>query len=307
MRFLITSTNNVPNYGWGQALKELGHEVYMWEMQTKPAFDIFDEFQPDFVIAEAKQINRSLFKCLLANASKLKKVLLWLGGWTAIPQYDWICKDIIASDAERETVLYLKDKIPLLGLAYTSNDFACNSHFMWEHEGKIDYISTKPACALAEGEFKEELACDILYYGPRTPRALEFIPKICTMEYNVKVFSDEVTDWGLAQYLGRLSPTEKANAFASAKVSLAMLSRSDYIPDETPYNILGAGGSCVSTESAWIKQSLDLCDEITTIYKPQDIWFPVEHHAHYKRYGVPIIKSDHRYIHRVKKALKGLI
>lgn len=310
MRVLVTRTTSAPNYGWALALKELGHEVFYWDIRATPAFDVFSEFAPQIIIAEACQINKGLFKCLLKYSAQLKSVALWLRGWTALPQYDWIDKSIMASDAERETVLYLKDKLPLLGLVYTSGEFACNSHFMWDYEGKVNYVSTQPACCLPKGNYREELACDIVYCGARTKRALAWIPKICNLDYKVKIFSkwdDEVIDWGLAQYLGQLSPQDEADAYASAKVSLALLERQDYLPNEAPYNIVGAGGSCLCTESRTIKNVFELDENISYFYKPEDVWFKVENCAHYKKFGMEEVRSEHTYINRVKKALAGVL
>ena len=42
----------------------MGHEVEIWEKGHTPAFDVFDEFEPDIFMGQTYNLDEAIFKCI---------------------------------------------------------------------------------------------------------------------------------------------------------------------------------------------------------------------------------------------------
>ena len=98
MKILISSDGPHAHYyirlGWGRAFEAAGHKVYIWDIASKPAFDAFDEFEPDLFMGQTYNLNDAVYKCI-KNRPHLKVVMRGS---------DW-------GDMEKEID---KDKFPIL-------------------------------------------------------------------------------------------------------------------------------------------------------------------------------------------------
>ena len=68
MRIMISSDGIHAHYfirqGWARAFSYAGHEAILWDINTKNAFDAFDEFEPDLFIGQTYNVNSAIFKCI---------------------------------------------------------------------------------------------------------------------------------------------------------------------------------------------------------------------------------------------------
>ena len=68
MKILISSDGPHAHYyirlGWGRAFEASGHKVYIWDIASKPAFDAFDEFEPDLFMGQTYNLNDAVYKCI---------------------------------------------------------------------------------------------------------------------------------------------------------------------------------------------------------------------------------------------------
>ena len=64
MKILISSDGPHAHYyirmSWAKVFRAMGHDVVLWEKDHKPAFDAFDEFEPDLFMGQTYHINEAL-------------------------------------------------------------------------------------------------------------------------------------------------------------------------------------------------------------------------------------------------------
>lgn len=80
MKILCDNTDPKLYYtrlGLTSVLRILGHEVIEWDSRTKPAFDVFDENEPDIVLATEETLSsRPVTKCLCERGDGIQTVRL---------------------------------------------------------------------------------------------------------------------------------------------------------------------------------------------------------------------------------------
>ena len=68
MKILISNDGPHAHYyirmSWLKVFSAMGHEVQIWEKGQRPAFDVFDEFEPDIFMGQTYNLNEATFKCI---------------------------------------------------------------------------------------------------------------------------------------------------------------------------------------------------------------------------------------------------
>ena len=83
MKILISSDGFHAHYhirmSWARVFQSLGAEVSLWNIDSKPVFDAFDEFEPDIFIGQTYHITESLIKCIEERPNL--KVMMRASDW----------------------------------------------------------------------------------------------------------------------------------------------------------------------------------------------------------------------------------
>jgi spore maturation protein CgeB len=228
----VMSLNNCVKRGIGRVFSSLEHQFVYWYETEKPAFDAFSEYEPDIFICSLNELSRATVKNLVARPKT--KVIYKVPEWNSL------------GDAEKEAVINLKSKYNIPNFAFSNSDMPIHD---WEIYANIKCIWLPNAVDIfdfAQAKFDDSLATDLCFVGNHSNERFEILSKYLNKNSSVKLFGK--TAWRLPYYLGYLEDNEIKNAYASAKVSLNLETRSNYI-SERPFNILAAGGVCLSTDS----------------------------------------------------------
>lgn len=228
MRILIANDGPSAFYyirlGYARVFSSMGHEVALWDINNKPAMDVFDEFQPDLFMGQSYNLNRSI-----VNAIKERpwtKVIMKAGDWGSlsnqIPNDYQILK---ASEQEKRFVLdlYNTTKKPDFLHIYYHPDYIDDTHGFWKNEG-VPVQSLMLAADIFEytnGEKRPEFESDITYVGGYWEYKAQvlnkyLVPLCYTTDYNIKIFGNSV--WPVPQYCGFLQPELTSDALASATI-----------------------------------------------------------------------------------------
>ena len=83
MKILISSDGPHAHYyirmSWLKVFRAMGHDVQLWHKDEKPAFDIFDEFEPDLFMGQTYNLDDALFKCIKCRPQM--KVVMRASDW----------------------------------------------------------------------------------------------------------------------------------------------------------------------------------------------------------------------------------
>ncbi len=84
MKVMISSDGPHAHYyirlGWAKVFQAIGHEVILWDTNTKSAYDEFDEFEPDIFTRQTYNMNRSHFNCIKYRPKM--KVVMRASDWS---------------------------------------------------------------------------------------------------------------------------------------------------------------------------------------------------------------------------------
>lgn len=287
MKILISNdspfAHSFERVGLGRAFGYSGYQVCLWDIHSKSAFDIFNEFQPDIFIGQAYNLTRSLIKCLLLRPNL--RVCLKAGDWG--PFYNnWSEQDhakypiLMASAEEKENVLLLhsKGQLDFLFIHYHP-DYIANTHGHWIKEG-IKVISLMNAADVFDytnGQYKDELACDIGFVGGRwgyKARTLDrYILPLCNPEskYSIKIFGNQ--PWNVPQYCGNLPTQLVKHLFSSATIcpSISEPHSQDFGFDiiERPFKLLSNKAFVISDYVDGLRKLYNE-DELVMVKSPEE-------------------------------------
>jgi len=212
--------------GYARALAACGHDVVLWDIHTKPAIDIFDEFKPDLVWIQSYNIERGLFRAILEHPET--KIIVTASDWGQYSDTINIEKYPIqrASPTELDWIeLFIKNgrKLDLITCHYHDNSMK-TTHEYWIKNGFN--VRGLPCAAdisdYTSGRFMPELESDICFIGGYWPKKGEILDKwlipLCSPELNlnIKIFGNR--GWGVPQYCGNLDTKYVRHAFKSAKL-----------------------------------------------------------------------------------------
>jgi hypothetical protein len=262
MKILI-SHDNSPAHGFirtglGRAFSACGHEVIIWDINSKSVFDAFDEFNPDLVLSQTYNLTDAWIKVLAERPQT--KVILRASDYG--PFTDEIHSKgypiLIASFEERNRLMRLRDKT---GKPDFLHNHYIQSSIEKTHEGWIkDGFDVKSLCSGADvfdftgGRSRPELESDICFVGGRWGYKSKTLDKwllpLCgpDSKYKIKIFGNQ--PWGIPQYLGVIQQPFTRDALASAKIcpniSEPHSQHFGYDIIERPWKLLSNNCFCIS-------------------------------------------------------------
>ena len=231
MKILISSDGPHAHYyirlGWGRAFKAAGHKVYIWDIASKPAFDAFDEFEPDLFMGQTYNLNDAVYKCI-KNRPHLKVVMRG-SDWGDMEKE--IDKDkfpiLTANEEEKRLLEKLKKETgkPDFVHNHYHQNWIEKTHNKWRDIGiePVSLLHGADVFDFANGQVVDHLKSDVSFIGgywPYKAKCLDkYLVRLChpVGKFNVKIFGS--SDWPVVQYQGRISGEQQKDVFRSAIVS----------------------------------------------------------------------------------------
>lgn len=213
--------------GLARAFAAGGHEVLLWDIHSKSAIDMFDEFKPTVLSSQTYNIDRGLIRALQDNPQC--KVFMKAADWSPFSESIDLKKYpvLVATEQEIknvETLRKLTGKPDFLDIHYHRNRIK-QTHSHWTDKLGITVNSLMPATDIMDyvgGERLPEYESDICFVGGKWGYKSKCIDSwllpLCdiSLGLNVKIFGNK--HWGIPQYCGTIDNNDVKHAFASAKV-----------------------------------------------------------------------------------------
>lgn len=319
MNILITdrlSANHYIAVGWGNAFASLGHNVYLWNPEKIPAFDIFNKFNPDILLTSSWQLDRAQIKCIAQRPNL--KVLVSLSNWGTTD------KDLdektthIASTQERSNVEALVKAAPhvKLGLCQYADRYVGETHNGWRDVGVetfglplgadiTNFPLTYPSSA-----YRSDLC---LVSGRWPEKAKELDKYLLSLTYpnttlDIKIFGN---GWGsIPQAFGYIPDELIRHYYASAVVCpnihepQALKSGVDI--NQRAYQVISAGGFQISQRVRSMEEDFFFNNEVVFVDSPKEFMDQVLYFREHPDQRLPYIKrgldtvyDNHTFLHRV--------
>ncbi len=326
MRILCQRFSNALYYimkGWQDVLEGIGHE-WVWWPTGKPAFDVFDELQPDIFIGTL-DIDRAICKCIAQRPDM--KVILKGKNWGESDNYiDSEAYPIdIANQEEKDLLRTLKDacgKPDLVFNLYHENrmqetmggwdDNGIETIDMQPAANHFDYFPVEPVEAL-----KSDMSFVGGFWGYKGKNFSKYLIPLCLPvgKYNIKIFGNQ--PWSIPQYMG--SPEEKLinSIFCSAKicpnVSEPHANEFGFEVNERVFKLAATRSFCISDRIDSLTEDVFTGGEMPTAKSPEEYFEMIDYYLKNpdlreekagKCYNT--VMEGHTYCHRVSKLLSKL-
>ena len=342
MKILSTRYSNAPYYiisGWKDVFERLGHEWLWWphsgsswlgtDKENRPAFDVFDEFEPDIFIGDTN-IDRATAKCI-AKRPNMKVVLKgrnWGSSDEQIEKYkiDTDAHPIeVASSEEKNRIRNLKE---LCG----KPDFVFN----WYHEKRmpetmgdwqiigVDTLDMQPAAnhfVYFPVDSSPRLESDISFIGGfwkyKGININKYLVPLCLPigKYNIKIFGNQA--WAVPQYIGSPSDSIINDILCSAKIcpniSGPHANAFGFEVNERVFKIAATKSFCISDHIDSLTKDVFTDNEMPTAKDPEEFFKLIDYYLkepdlrkEKAEQCYNTVMGSHTYCHRVSKLLSKL-
>lgn len=323
MKILITHDSSPAHYfirlGIARALTACGHDVGIWDINTKSVFDIFDEFNPDLVLSQTYNITDDWIKILKERPQT--KLVLRASDYSSYADeiHSKGYPILVASFQERNRLVRMLDE--------TGKPDFLHNHYLQEsinktHSGWIQdgfevrsLLSGADVFDFTNGQKLPELESDICFVGGRWGYKSQTLDKwllpLCNPEfkYNIKIFGNQ--HWGIPQYLGTISQPFTRNALASAKIcpNISEPHSQDFGHDiiERPWKLLSNKCFCISDYVADLAKTIPngivFCKTAEEFKEKIDYYLKPENNDERSGYisrGYDAVINNHTYFARIK-------
>jgi hypothetical protein len=328
MKILISSDGRHAHYfqrmAWANAFTSLGYQVMLWDCKSVPAFDIFDQFEPDIFLGQAYNLDEALIKCIYERPHL--KVALRAGDWG--DQEKEVDKSryniLFCSKKEKELLKKLKDetgKPDFVHIHYSHADIK-RTHNYFETIGikPVSLMMCADTAVYGGAQVDPKLTCDVGFVGGYWPYKGQVIDQYLTPllhpldRYKVKIFGNQ--PWGVNQYCGLIDDQDVKNLFVSAKIcpNLSEPHAQVYGIDvnERIFKILYAGGFCISDNVEAYKM---FGDGIVIADSPDDFREKIEYYLNTDKgrlsmpkimyNGQKFVAENHTGFHRIATIMEG--
>ena len=262
MKVLISNDGTHAHYyqrmAWANALQSFGIKTAFWNCKTVPAFDVFDNFEPDIFLGQSYNLTPDVIKCIYERPHL--KVGLRAGDWgDHQDSVDHTQYNILyCPPRERELLKKLKDETgqpEFVHIHYNEEAIQqTHNHFKSIGIRPISMMMCADVISYAEATFDPQLECDIGFVGGYWPYKGQVIddylfPMLHPVgKYRIKIFGNQ--PWRANQYCGVISDEKVKDLFVSAKIcpnlSEPHAQKFGFDINERIFKILYAGGFCVS-------------------------------------------------------------
>ena len=329
MKILISNDGPHAHYyirmSWLKVFSAMGHEVEIWEKGHTPAFDVFDEFEPDIFMGQTYNLDEAIFKCIKQRPHM--KVVMRASDWGDIQKDIDLEKYpvLVAQEEEKRLLESLKEETgkPDFVHNHYTQSWIDVTHNRWQDMLGIKPVSLIHAADLYDFHPKPRLSvldCDIAFVGGYWPYKAErldpYIVSLChpVGDYKIKIFG---SNWPVVQNHGVIATDNISSLFASAKVCLNVSEphSQDFGYDiiERPFKILSSGGFCISDYVESMANEVFTNNEIVFAKTPKEFKQLIDYYVNNPNERVPYMQSgyqcvieNHTYFERVSDIFKNL-
>ncbi len=232
MRVLFADDSNGGNAwyyirtGFLKAMAACGHDCILWDIKKKPAFDAFDELEPELFIGQSYNLDRGTINSILERPNL--KVVLKGADWSKYSDEIDVNKYPILRASEKDIKLVEKlnqeHPIEFLFGHYHSNRVG-NTHTYWNTKLGLRLQSLTLGTDISDyikGEVRDELKSDICLVSGYWPYKGQVIDKwffpLCdlSLNLNIKIFGNR--PFPVPQYCGYLDTPLVKHALKSSKL-----------------------------------------------------------------------------------------
>ena len=329
MKILISNDSPTAHYyirlGFAGALTLSGHEVIIWDLDKKNAFDAFDEFNPDIFVSQGYNLNDSIIECIRRRPEL--KVSLKCGDWGKPSQAMDLKKYPILTASDKEIALVTKlqkltGRPNLIDIHYPQK-YANETHEFWNTTLGIKICGLMSGADIVDytrGQFNEKYKSDLAFVGGRWGYKSQTIDRWILpllnpeLNLNFKIFGNQ--PWGVPQYAGFIETKYIKDILASATIcpNISEPHSQDFGYDivERPFKLLS--NKCfVISDAVKGLQELFSNDEIVFANNPTEFRELVEHYLKYPEERIAKINkgyleviNKHTYFHRAAQFFEAL-
>ena len=329
MKILISHDGSNAHFfirmGIARAFNASGHEVIIWNINNKSAYDIFDEIEPDIFIGQTYNLNNSLINNIKSRPHI--KVIMKAGDWSSFTETIDLKKYPILTPSHKEIKLIeeLKETTgqPSYVFAHYTQNNIDKTHEYWSTKLGIEIKSNLNAADIfdyTKGKHKEEFESDLFFVGGRWPYKAQTLrryidPLLYPMgKYNIKIIG---SGWGCNQKISGLPIEEMKNMMASSKICLNVHEphSQDFGIDviERPFKLLANKCFCISdyvtsmATEIFTKNELAMTDSFSEFHHAIDYYLrhPEQKQAFIDR-GYETVMQHHTYFDRAHDILQNL-
>lgn len=330
MKILISHDRSPAHYfirlGLAKAWEAAGHSIAMWDIKSKPVYDMFDEFKPDIFWGQAYNLNDAIINCIAEKPHM--KVILRAGDW-GIKQDEIDLQKypiLVASENERAMVQKLLDKTgkPNFVHSHYHPNRIMDTHGYWQEKMGVKVVGLHSAADVFDytnGQYLPEFVCDIAfvggYWGYKGQTLSKYMMRLCQVgkPYHIKIYGNQ--GWGCPQYCGSLPTEFVRHALASATIcpNVSELHSQVFGYDivERPYKLLSNKCFCISDYVDSMAKDVFKNDEIVFANNPDEFEELIQHYLKYPNERIPYIERGYNtvinsetYFHRVSKVFTEL-
>jgi hypothetical protein len=253
---------------WRHAFQELNHNVAIWTAD-KPAFDIFDEEEPDLLICDEKDVTVNLSKCLA--------------------EYDYVKTAFHVNNVNHIENFYniINKCTPdiLFSDKITDTSFAT--------------LAIPPAFddSIVNKEDKPGFGSDIVVVGNYDITHQKYVLPFCDGKHNIRIFG--CSELPLSQYVGTTTKTDRYHIYKNSKISLVF-------DEEQLYTAVGCGGFAVANFenelSPYAEHPKDLVELVRSFLEGDNLQCARTSAGNY----ISKVLNEHTYKNRVTQLLRAL-
>ena len=326
MKILSANFSNALYYiidGWKDVFDRLGHE-WLWWNPEKPAFDVFDEFEPDIFIGTT-DIDRATAKCIAERPEM--KVVLKARNWG--PSDEYIDTEVypieVANSEEKGRILELKEscgKPDFVFNLYHENRMA-ETMGGWQENG-IDIVDMQPAAnhfVYFPVPPRKNLESDLSFIGGfwkyKGINLDKYLIPLCLPvgKYNIKIFGNQA--WAVPQYLGKPQEAVVNDIFCSAKIcpNISEPHANDFgfEVNERVFKLAATKSFCLSDRIDSLTNDIFTDGEMPTAKDPEEFFKLIDYYLQEPdlreekaEQCYNTVMSNHTYCHRVSNLLSKL-
>lgn len=327
MKILIANDSPFALYyfrlGLAGVFSVMGHDVAIWDINKKSAFDMFDEYEPDWFLGQLYNLDIATFKCIKSRPNML--VSLRVGDRGNLTKEIDLKKYpiLITTDKQFDLIRKLRDetgKPDTIDIHY-HQDRMLDTHtdFINEKFNILGLMNAADVFNYTGGQFNEALASDIAFVGGRwgykNVTISRWLIPLCNpfLNLNIKIFGNQ--GWGIPQYYGHIDDDNVKHVLASAVVcpNIHEPHSQDFGYDvvERPFKLLSNKCFVVTdyVEDLYkiLPDSMIHC-KTPQEYQEQILYFiehPKEREAYIQR-GYENVINNHTYFNRVESLFDAL-
>lgn len=324
MKILIQNDGRHAHYfirlGLARAFEACGHQVFIWDVGTVPATDVFDEFEPDIFIGQTYNTTPTIIR-LIKERPHLR-VEMKAGDWGVLSSE--VSKKYpitMATQQEKDTILALYEETgrPNYLHIHYHPDYIDGTHGGWKTAGIQVYsqLSAADIFEFTNGQKLKEFECDVCFIGgywPYKAKVMDnWLVNFCNKtKLRVRIFGN--SPWPVSQYCGFIPPEYAKHALASAKVCVNLHEphSQEYGFDivERPFKLL-SNNCCTVTD--YVEGLYNLIPNGMIHTKtPQEFAEQIEFYCNsVKRFGIAhsgheTVMLNHTYMNRVEEIFERL-